>query len=29
VGAAGISAGGFGHPTCIRTGDPATLPVVK
>jgi hypothetical protein len=27
-GGTGISAGGFGHPTCINTGNPATLPVV-
>ncbi len=27
-GGTGISAGGFGHPTCINTGDPKTLPVV-
>jgi uncharacterized protein GlcG (DUF336 family) len=27
-GGTGISAGGFGHPTCINTGKPATLPVV-
>jgi uncharacterized protein GlcG (DUF336 family) len=24
----GTSAGGFGHPTCINTGDPSTLPAV-
>ena len=24
----GVSAGGFGHPTCINTGDPSTLPAV-
>ena len=28
-GGTGISAGGFGHPTCINTGDPATLPQVQ
>jgi uncharacterized protein GlcG (DUF336 family) len=28
-GGTGISAGGFGHPTCINTADPKTLPVVK
>lgn len=27
-GGTGISAGGFGHPTCINTGKPATLPAV-
>jgi hypothetical protein len=27
-GGTGISAGGFGHPTCINTGDPKTLPAV-
>lgn len=27
-GGTGISAGGFGHPTCINTGNPATLPAV-
>jgi hypothetical protein len=27
-GGAGISAGGFGHPTCINTGNPASLPAV-
>ena len=25
----GVSAGGFGHPTCINTGDPKTLPAVQ
>ncbi|HEX4999081.1 MAG TPA: heme-binding protein [Terriglobia bacterium] len=25
----GQSAGGFGHPTCINTGNPATLPAVQ
>jgi uncharacterized protein GlcG (DUF336 family) len=24
----GVSANGFGHPTCLATGDPATLPAV-
>jgi uncharacterized protein GlcG (DUF336 family) len=28
AGGTGVSAGGFGHPTCIATGNPATLPVV-
>jgi Haem-degrading len=28
-GGTGISAGGFGHPTCINTGNPATLPPVR
>jgi uncharacterized protein GlcG (DUF336 family) len=28
-GGTGISAGGFGHPTCINTGDPASLPPVR
>jgi len=27
-GGTGISAGGFGHPTCINTGNPASLPAV-
>ena len=27
-GGTGISAGGFGHPTCINTGAPAALPAV-
>lgn len=27
-GGTGISTGGFGHPTCINTGNPATLPAV-
>jgi uncharacterized protein GlcG (DUF336 family) len=26
AGGTGISAGGFGHPTCINTGDPTDLP---
>jgi len=25
----GVSAGGFGHPTCINTGSPAALPAVQ
>jgi uncharacterized protein GlcG (DUF336 family) len=29
TGGTGISAGGFGHPECINTGDETTLPVVK
>jgi uncharacterized protein GlcG (DUF336 family) len=29
TGGTGISAGGFGHPTCINTGNPATLPAVQ
>lgn len=28
-GGTGISAGGFGHPTCINTGNPASLPAVR
>jgi hypothetical protein len=28
-GGTGISKGGFGHPTCINTADPSTLPAVK
>jgi uncharacterized protein GlcG (DUF336 family) len=28
-GGAGISAGGFGHPKCLNTADPATLPTVQ
>ena len=28
-GGTGVSAGGFGHPTCLNTGDPSTLPVVR
>ena len=28
-GGTGISAGGFGHPTCINTGDPNALPSVR
>lgn len=29
AGGTGISAGGFGHPTCINTADPTTLPPVQ
>jgi uncharacterized protein GlcG (DUF336 family) len=29
AGGTGVSAGGFGHPTCINTGDPTTLPAVQ
>jgi len=28
-GGTGISAGGFGHPVCINTGDPSLLPAVQ
>jgi uncharacterized protein GlcG (DUF336 family) len=28
-GGTGISAGGFGHPTCIKTADPSLLPPVQ
>jgi uncharacterized protein GlcG (DUF336 family) len=28
-GGTGVSAGGFGHPACLNTGDPSTLPVVR
>jgi len=28
-GGTGISAGGFGHPTCINTGTPSSLPPVQ
>jgi hypothetical protein len=28
-GGTGISAGGFGHPTCINTADPSALPAVR
>jgi uncharacterized protein GlcG (DUF336 family) len=28
-GGTGKSTGGFGHPKCLNTGDPATLPVVR
>jgi uncharacterized protein GlcG (DUF336 family) len=29
IGGTGISAGGFGHPTCLNTGNPANLPAVQ
>ena len=29
AGGSGISKGGFGHPKCLNTGDPSTLPVVR
>jgi uncharacterized protein GlcG (DUF336 family) len=29
TGGTGKSAGGFGHPKCLNTGDPATLPAVR
>jgi uncharacterized protein GlcG (DUF336 family) len=29
AGGTGVSAGGFGHPKCINTGDPSALPPVK
>src|SRR5450755_2986395 len=29
AGGSGISAGGFGHPTCLNTGDPTSLPKVR
>jgi hypothetical protein len=28
-GGTGVSAGGFGHPKCINTADPSTLPAVQ
>ena len=28
-GGTGISAGGFGHPKCLNTGNPAALPAVR
>lgn len=28
-GGTGISTGGFGHPTCLNTGDPGALPVIR
>jgi hypothetical protein len=28
-GGTGISAGGFGHPTCLNTANPSTLPAVR
>ena len=29
LGGTGVSAQGFGHPTCINTGNPASLPAVR
>jgi uncharacterized protein GlcG (DUF336 family) len=29
AGGTGVSASGFGHPTCINTGDPSLLPAVQ
>ena len=29
AGGTGISKGGFGHPKCLNTGDPSTLPAVR
>jgi Haem-degrading len=29
AGGTGVSTGGFGHPTCINTADPTTLPKVR
>ena len=29
AGGTGVSPGGFGHPTCIKTGNPASLPPVQ
>ena len=29
AGGTGISAGGFGHPTCLNTSGSATLPTVQ
>lgn len=29
AGGTGVSAGGFGHPECLNTGDPAALPAVQ
>jgi uncharacterized protein GlcG (DUF336 family) len=29
AGGTGVSASGFGHPSCINTGSPATLPAVR
>ncbi|MEO5823206.1 MAG: hypothetical protein ABIT71_22100 [Vicinamibacteraceae bacterium] len=29
AGGSGASKGGFGHPKCLNTGDPATLPAVR
>jgi hypothetical protein len=28
-GGTGVSAGGFGHPKCLNTADPGTLPAVQ
>jgi hypothetical protein len=28
-GGTGVSAGGFGHPSCLNAGDPSTLPAVQ
>jgi len=28
-GGTGVSKGGFGHPVCINTGDPTTLPPAR
>ena len=28
-GSTGISASGFGHPTCLNNPDPSTLPAVR
>jgi hypothetical protein len=28
-GGTGVSAGGFGHPKCLNTGDPGALPAVR
>lgn len=28
-GGTGVSAGGFGHPTCLKTADPAPLPAAN
>jgi uncharacterized protein GlcG (DUF336 family) len=29
AGGSGVSKGGFGHPKCLNTGDPSTLPAVR
>jgi uncharacterized protein GlcG (DUF336 family) len=29
AGGTGVSKGGFGHPKCLNTGDPSTLPAVR
>jgi hypothetical protein len=29
AGGTGVSAGGFGHPTCINTGNQKALPAVR